>query len=691
MISVRSAILILLVNVFGFFPFLLSAVTLVDMDAILVRQNEHDLLLCRPWVSGSTPGYLLWGLPQDATVKIQPPSKTNLDHLATLCEKETYAPRKPVPCQIQSTYRSQGDLRAGCELAKISLTQLDLDLAEEYFRSHQKVILIQWPQDPPGPYGRTWDIDRIPLMACTIERPTFWQGLPVHWPGSRRGCLGSFVMIANHPLAPGISPEAPMVIASLRRCDDNVSLHPVPLDLTRDLTGPSGKIAAAWASLHPSAAYASDLREILADTSVAGDNTAFAIWAWGQQNTPDKAMVLAPWLRHSDGLCWSEAWEAMRIKSDTGFDLHLLAMVKPGWHESQSQRSIDLSGWRVFKAASAKDSLVLRQIANQNGGWNEWATQRAHSFFAHSLPPLRSNQLTAGQWAVLTLARLGDEQARQDLTRALISSAAVNLLEGSFSRQSSHYQTLRRWNIHLILKPHDLSRGWPTLYQFCLATACQPGFRDQFLSQVVDDNALPGEAVSVVLSRISHWSSQDRENAWITSLTYPMSTSPFTTKDMMTRLRWKLTTAGMAYAMAFRFSDRQNLEFMNDCQDNELRAELITSLARWGSEDIAAPVEEMILHTWQPILAAVTALPRPAQVPRSPYHFHDLMRYIPEHQVRIIGDYLATSNPGREVRDHLKSRTDLCPLLMAFLAGCGDKQANPHTYPREGFRKITYP
>ncbi len=713
----------------------LGAATLVDMDIVMIRQPHHDILICRPWLAGPAQGHWLWAIPDDAelekltTISINAlifPLGTGINPLSPLnqspldCEQQDLTDREPAPCQIIGSYSSPEALLAGCEKAEIILTEEEQTTLESLWQNHHKVVLLQWQEGEPDCYGQTWADDRRPLPAFVLERSSFWNELPVHWPESMRGCRGLFAMVSDVPLvpspdeadawdssliplamkpelkqvlesiAPGISGDSPLVIAALRRCDDEASLHPVPLDLMRDLTGSNAQVAAAWAGQHPSPQTAASLRRALADTSVTGQEPAFTIWAWGKQNVPDKAAVLAPWLHSRDSLVRSEAVEALRRPDDLTFDFENLTMPDLGGRYWQN--SINLSGWHILQGAAPSNTTVLRQIADQNHGWLEWTTQTRHTAKHRSRGhrELREKELSAGQWAVLTLARLGDIQAIRCIENSFRLSAGASLLETSFSRRAHHRIPGNAWNIHLILNPFELSKFWPTLYQFNLASACLPEFRDQFLSRALDNGAMPGEAVSVLLSRISKWSSQDELNAW-TTLDISRILEPTENTDAdLSRWRWRMTAAGDGYVLVQRDHIKMIQQVMTDCEDPQLRTEFLMALAMGGSDEIEDEMEALLLNCWQPILARVPPDEVHRQTEAKSFQMGFMTSYLPEHQVRIMKWYLSQATSGRKLCNRLITRQELSPLLIAFLNNCQENPLRKPPYFSQGYCNIVY-
>ncbi len=709
----RFMVLVLFLMLAGAKPLL--AAEPVTTDAMFLRGPDRDALILRPWLERESQGPVLLGIPANAEVRIAPDmpldlmrlavwegerplSRLNEGILATLCEKEVFRDLKPAPTHIAVTAGTMQELQRHCDRAGLDLDAGQVATAQSLFADGLRVLLLEWE---PVEVGRGHF--RIPLAAIALIFPERVGEIPVHWPASRRGCLGTILLVADQPLVPGEQdrsywdcalhamdhdslaqalsevglavPGSPVcVIAALHQCDDQASLHPVGLDPSRDLGGSMSLVAAAWYGRHPSDAAARSLRAVLADTSRTDENVLFCIWAWDKQDTPDRRKALKPWLGSSNGRCRSEAITAYCAGDRDCFN-HLV-LGSDGPSDDDWSRALRTAGLQMMQAPDSLDSLLLTGVMDHGDPLMTWLEQ-----------PPKNERYDFGRvhWATLALANLGDERALATLADA-IGYSGLQLVNRAGQTQRNRARSLDNLVCGLLLDTSLLRLHWPLMQHFLLATRNATGLREQVLDRVLAGEVLPPELVPAVLAAKKDWSGSSMDNVWGALIFTHHLNDPLIKAPEFQTARMKLTLAGMGMAFALHGWNRQLDDLVRKTRDPQVRDLLldarilsripdfrIRGLRACGPDSAADHLPSLsdqirtrLLVIWPRLLKPVKVAADARYSPPPPR----LENTVPLYRLRMTSRYLIHCQEGRQLAGRLLQEEDLHPAIEAFIEDC---------------------
>ncbi len=577
-----------------------------------------------------------------------PLSRVNAGRLSALCLMAEFGDAPSLPATVVDVCGTIEELSAVMVRAGIPVLAGDERRCQEILATGQHVAAVGWSEAESGAIGLGHP-EAKPLVAVAFTAPAGWNVLDLGREDPRRGCTGSLLAVAPRPLVPSppdlerwtssllAGPPAAgaltaarslcgdeasswqVTVMDLGRCDGATTLHPVELDLARDLANASARTAASWCGLFPHVTTADTLRRVLADTTRNGDDAAFVVWAWSRQPAGDRLDVLERWTRAAAPLARAEAHLALAELDTADTMRRYLAILAayPRALQLEEQLLVDIAGRRVVAAADRAHREALRAVADANAGWDEWRVGERLDRYDPSSPRsdvLRygrgGEQLTAGAWAVAALVVTLEADALTCLRRALVESAVLSPVTATRQNHGRRPDGLREsfWNGLTILLPRQSSQTWPTLHRLEIAFAELPKIRDAVFRSALQDARLPDDAATVLLASLQTWTAGDEymavaildaaaipddRCARFPGMKPPEGGSPFS-----------IAAVGAAYVLAQRGVTAPILAALARDLPPGMRDELVFALAL--SLDTSAPVVSAI-DAWRSDLASQSA------------------------------------------------------------------------------------
>jgi hypothetical protein len=620
-----------------------------DLDVLLVRRRNHDLLVLRPWFTDPPPSSIwMWPAPAgaaarvDTTIAIEdmrgavwagyiPLSPPNAEKKKSACEMAVHMDRALLPARALGVFATLPSLMDAAADAGVAVTDGDRVDAEALLATGRSVAVLAWRS---GPASGTGTASPMPAPAMVLSLPGHLDELPLEAEAAVRGCMGRVVAVGPRPVVPGpgtvgywkasllpasnysearraarlagadeAGPDWAVTSIDLDRCDGAAALHPVLLDLARDLTGPMARVAASWCAQHPGPDKVAALTDALSGPLRGGDPAAFVVWAAGQQGAAALTPALERWTESGDDLVRGEAYYALAVMPPTASPARCLdlldAFVVP---DRATQALVDVIGYRLVNAGDADLDDRLEAFAHTAGGWLEWR-------FGERLGDMRPrdggrpydpapDELTAGAWAVAALASRFDPDALECLTQSLVESAVLAVAGTQGPRRgcwTRHGVSSDSWSGWQVLFPRESALAWPTLHRVGVALAEQPRARDAVLRLALRDPRLPDEAALVLMAGLVRWMPPDeaRATAILQAGITAGEASPVRFFGIADRRRTvdvplPLPAVTAAYVLGQRGATAPLVHALDLVSDPALRAEIAFALALAPERDVEA-------------------------------------------------------------------------------------------------------